>query len=779
MHPFLIKTSSKYIFSLCLIMISAKPSYCFASDLYQCDFKSPLMIISTTNELINDSDLVVDDVVKVLGFYEVNDGGAAEFIIKDENSKDVLSGEYHIKLSNGLYALLLEPLSVNYKMFGAIGDGINNDAVQISKAHQYANTRDIPIVNHKGEFWLKEIEKISIQTDVDWGNTIFHIDEKHNSLTDFRFEVTSKDRPHEIILSEEDKKSFLSAINSGKSTIPILKPYYNHLLVIADSDDRIGFRSGASYKGKSWAKEDLFYVEEAGKIIGGITWSFKDYTKLIAYPVDKNYLRIEGGVFYLSGDNPSHKRGYFKNGMQIKRSKTIISNQWIGLEPEKEDTTTINPRSGFYAFSNVYDITLENVRLLPYLYTRESGNNVHSGTYGITMGRVLKSHFKNVTAEGSRNHWGVFGTNINKDLKIEDCHLNRVDVHFYCWNLSIVNSHIGERGITITGGGNLNIDNSSCAGSSFVNFRRDYGSRWDGDITVTNCIFKVTGNLKSVSILNFSPHDFDYKYSIRFGRNIRIENFKVDFSEVEQKGATCWLMTIPDFSVMKHGERLNFPNFIHFENIEVVGREKGVRLLSIPDQCGYKVDKDGGYINNMLNPNAIFHFNNIQLEDLSNEVNQYHFTIGTSTKLLDNNSLYPSIQFTNCSNIAIQNKKSIANLFFEKSVIANINGNGNNPLKGRFVFSNCDFNPIIRNVKESAYSLSSLSGTFFSNCIIHPPVYLGEERFDLLDKIGFIQLNKSVDFNHSNTLLNRNIIEFYKDEIDQQFLLKLKGYPHP
>src|SRR5690606_17751445 len=111
-----------------------------------------------------------------------------------------------------------------------------------------------------------------------------------------------------------------------------------------------------------------------------------------------------------------------------------------------EDTTTINPRSGFYSFSNVYDITLENVRLIPYLQLRSNGKNVRGGTYGISMGRVLKSRFKNVVAEASREHWGIFGTNLNKDFRIEDCDLNRVDVHYHCWNLSIINSDIGDRG---------------------------------------------------------------------------------------------------------------------------------------------------------------------------------------------------------------------------------------------------------------------------------------------------------------------------------------------
>lgn len=225
-------------------------------------------------------------------------------------------------------------------------------------------------------------------------------------------------------------------------------------------------------------------MEESGKIIGDITWSFKNYTKLTAYPVDKNWLKLQGGVFFLSGDSPSSESGYYKNGIQIRRSKTVISNQWVGMEPGKLDTVTINPRNGFYAFNNVYDVKLENVRLIPYLLIRESGRNVQHGTYGISMGRVLKSHFINVVAEGSRNHWGVFGTNLNKDFKIEECNLNRVDVHFHCWNLTILNSHIGEGGISVTGGGDLIIDGTSCSGISFVNFRSDFGAKWDGDVTI-------------------------------------------------------------------------------------------------------------------------------------------------------------------------------------------------------------------------------------------------------------------------------------------------------
>jgi hypothetical protein len=71
----------------------------------------------------------------------------------------------------------------------------------------------------------------------------------------------------------------------------------------------------------------------------------------------------------------------------------------------------------------------------------------------------------------------VFGSNLVKNFVVENSRLNRVDVHFHCWNLRISNSDIGFKGITVTGGGKLILENSSCAGNSFITFRNDFGSK--------------------------------------------------------------------------------------------------------------------------------------------------------------------------------------------------------------------------------------------------------------------------------------------------------------
>jgi len=93
---------------------------------------SLLKIHFTIADLQCDQSLKGNDVVKVLGYYNINDGGAAEYVIKNiDFDEDSLTNNFYFEIINGLKALLLEPQTVNYKMFGAKGDGASNDAVHL------------------------------------------------------------------------------------------------------------------------------------------------------------------------------------------------------------------------------------------------------------------------------------------------------------------------------------------------------------------------------------------------------------------------------------------------------------------------------------------------------------------------------------------------------------------------------------------------------------------------------------------------------------------------
>lgn len=739
-------------------------------------------IFNTADELRRDSSLKPGSVARTMGYYQPGDGGGAEYLIRS-GKPEVPVGA--IALSAELHASLIAD-SVNYKMFGAVGDGQNDDGVQIKQAHTYANAMRIPVINYSGEFWIKGTNSIEIQDNVHWGQTIFHVDEKFGSNQGNLFIVLSRDEPLPIEFDAATKAKFLSQIKPGVKLIPELANYKNSLVIVSDTNDRIGYRSGASYGGRvSKAKEEFFFVEEHGRILGDIAWEFSDYTSLVAYPGNDGYLVIDGGTFYMSGESPSVRpeRLYIQIGFSVRRSRTVIRNQWVGLERGNADISMF-PKSGFYSFSSVYDVLLENVRLIPWEKNRPgTDRDVKEGTYGIGGNRVLNATFRNVTAEGSPIHWGVFGTNLFKNFRVEQCVLNRVDVHFHCWNLYIKDSKIGSNGITITGGGDLFVENTVCISGSFISFRRDYGAKWDGDIRIRNCRHAPITRGET-ALLSFVADDFDYKYPIGYGRTVKVEDVVVDFRTVPESNSASWLMRTSGFSQRKDGDRVFFPHHLEFRNVMVEGREQGMRLLKITDPQQLKVSKAGGYDGVRLKPNCRMIFEDIHLERITGQAPQsqvVHFlaTNAGNKKYMDEFSLYPEMRIARCNDLAAHFGGNAAEVVFDQCSIARLIGDDKDSMPGALTFNSCKFGADAAGQVSQFFWLGTTLGTSFVNCIVYAPQVDQLARPDLTDLLGFIRINKEVRFNHINTRLGRDILGYCNErgvKLNSRFIAMIKSH---
>jgi hypothetical protein len=738
----------------------------------------------TFQDMRADESLTEGMTVRTLGYYEPGDGGGGEYIVKADQSR--ADGGSVTNLKNGLQGHLLPGDSINYKMFGAVGDGKNDDGEQIKAAHTYANRMGLPVVNLSGEYWIKQTNSILITTNVHWGHTKFYIDEQYNTKGNPRFQVISRKAQIPISLDAEKKKSLLARLKPGTTLIPELAEYKNCLIVVADNNDRIGFRAGEKYDGQSWAREELFYVEEHGRIIGDIAWTFKDYTSLIAYPCDDNYLIIDGGTFYMTGDSPGKNyEGYWHNGFNIRRSRTIIRNQWVGLANGKADVA-LDPRHGFYTFNYVYDVLLENVRLIPWEQNRDgTDRDVPAGTYGIGGNRILNATFRNVTAEGSQVHWGVFGTNLNKNFRVENCKLNRIDVHFHCWNLYVRDSEIGRYGLTVTGGGNLFVDNTTVMGNNFINFRNDFGSKWDGNIRLRNCRLVVLNVNSDATCLLFNPADFNYRYPIVYGRTIRVEDFTFDFTGFPEAKSICRLMKIAAFSKMKHGERVIFPQRAEFENVSVIGREQGIRLMEIRDPFGYALGQKGGYDGQRLVTNCYLRFANIQTETLSpqkpQEIGHAHFMLLAAGERTyeDEYALYPKIDLVNLGSFFGHFQSAAADVYFQDCTIRGLNAFDQTPMRGRLTFDRCRFQADVGDNGNPFYRLETALGTSFVNCTVDAPIVDGALRPDLVGRYGFIDINQSLKFSHLNTRLSQELIKEWSQaakRLEPEFVEMLKSH---
>jgi hypothetical protein len=765
-------------FSFASLALTAVSSPVFAAPAAD---KRAFLIFNTVGEMKQDRSLKEGVLIRVLGYYTPGDGGGAEYLI-GRSSLEPEEGQ--IVIAGGLYASLFNVERVNYKMFGAVGDGQNDDGVQMKAAHAYANWKNIPVINQFGEFWIKETVGIEIMTSVQWGHTAFHIDEKFNTRTISRFLVVSREKPVSLEFDGSAKASLLKQLKPGVNLIPEFAPYKNFLIVVTDNNDRIGVRSGAAYGGRSTkAREEFFFVEEHGRIIGDLAWGFKDFTKIMAYPASNSYLIIEGGTFYFSGENINvGGDGYVNIGFRVTRSRTIIRNQWVGLEKGKADVS-MAPRTGFYSFSYVYDVLLENVSLIPWEKDRPgTDKDVPHGTYGIGGTYVLNATFRNVTAEGSPVHWGVFGTNLFKNFRVEQCMLNRIDVHFYCWNLYIKDSKVGTNGITITGGGDLFVENTTCRSNSFISFRRDFGAKWDGDIRIRNCRHAPTGR-GDTSLLSMAADEIDYKYPIGYGRTIKVEDVVVDFNTVPDSKGISWLMRLSTFSESANG-RVFFPSHMEFRNIVVEGREQGMRLLDIPHPQNYRLSKPGSYDGIQVRSNCKMVFQDIQLEKLGGDEGQSkqaHLILKSPANSVykDEYALYPEIIVSRCNEFAAHLGGNVVEMNVEQSKIVRFTGTEAGLLPASLTFINCKFEAMVTDKDGDFYLLGTEIGTSFINCIIFSPRLDAKARPDLVDKLGFLKINKAVHYNHINTRLGTDILSYYKSkgiQLSPRFISMLKSH---
>jgi hypothetical protein len=99
-------------------------------------------------------------------------------------------------------------------------------------------------------------------------------------------------------------------------------------------------------------------------------------------------------------------------------------------------------------------------------------------------------------------------------------------------NATIRNSTLGHQGINAIGSGTFTVENSTIFGRNLINLRSDYGSTWQGEFHIRNCVFVPAGSkTTSASLIGGSysgQHDFGY--TCYMPERIIIENLRIDDS---------------------------------------------------------------------------------------------------------------------------------------------------------------------------------------------------------------------------------------------------------
>lgn len=376
---------------------------------------------------------------------------------------------------------------VRYSSLGAKGDGKTDDVDAIAATHAVANHYGLKVkADDNATYYISGKARTAIiLTDTDWGKATFILDDTSvQNRNASVFMVGSTLQPFKLqgvdVLKKNQKK--ISAALPGPC-----------LISVVNSAVRQYIRFGLNQNNGS-SQTDIVAVDKDGNIDmnAPVIWNFDHITDATALPIDENVLKITGGRFITLANKEESKYNYYARNILIKRSNVVIDGIEHRIRGEEDHGA---PYAGFISINDCAYVTVKNTVLTGHRTYTTIGNAdkpVQMGTYELSVNRSINVSFINCTQTNSiddATYWGVLGSNFSKNLLCDHCILSRFDAHQGVANATIRNSTLGHMGINAIGCGTLLIENSTVRARSFVNLRPDYGSTWQGNVIIRNCVF--------------------------------------------------------------------------------------------------------------------------------------------------------------------------------------------------------------------------------------------------------------------------------------------------
>ena len=477
---------------------------------------------------------------------------------------------------------------LTYEQFGAKGDGYTDDFDAIIACHEEANKTGTTVkVKDGASYYLKKIATATIKTDVDFGTAEFIID-------DVKVTLETRGTPIFCIASDYEKvnldiKSFKK--DQGKLEFP---HEGNAYVKLADANKPKFIRRGLNKNGGK-PTTDAFIVDADGNIKNRINYDYDEVTEAFYKCIDDTPITVKGGKFVTIANQAESFYNYHGRGFAVRRSNLTIEGITHLVYGEGEHGA---PYSGFIAASECANVTVRNCLLTPhFIYRTPSkvpGQLVNMGSYDINFGNCL-----NVTIKGIRQtvsihdnrYWGLIHTNFCKNLTVEDCIMSRYDAHEGVTDIVIKNCEFGHQKVNLIGYGEALLENCTMTGSNFFALRGDYGSFWNGNITMRDCTLNAAvqnGNIVMFWASNDGMHDFGYDCAMPTVftlENITIndenlsEDKKIfilpwyDSFEITEKPypyTTTKKLVIKNFKTTSGREFIVSPYDEHYEGLEVI-----------------------------------------------------------------------------------------------------------------------------------------------------------------------------------------------------------------
>ncbi len=330
-------------------------------------------------------------------------------------------------------------------------------------------------------------------------------------------------------------------------------------------------RAYRSFRGQTM--QEIILLDKDGNVDESTPLMF-DYNHLDCvdvYRVEGKPITVLGGVFTtrVNQENRVFEKpdgtldsnvGYLARCLLVSRPYTTVKNveHYItdepGLRAQSKDGVIVyapNAYNGFFKAADTTDVTFDGCVLTAHR-CYHSPKRGTMGTYDLTGENVNRLTYKNCVQSNFwikvdenyeihpakagepgaissmanygygglkfQLHWGIGGTNFCKNLTYDGSTLSRFDAHCGLHNGKIINSTVNA--MALTGQGDFLIENVTWYAASdtknvVVSRRNDYGSVWNGTITIKNLKAYIRSD-SSGGLTSCNYYNWYYGYDIGF-----------------------------------------------------------------------------------------------------------------------------------------------------------------------------------------------------------------------------------------------------------------------
>lgn len=465
--------------------------------------------------------LAVGHIVHTRNYDARRAGGGAQYrIVKHNKDKYGNALPWALPLANGLFALLDEHREVNYRMFGAVLDGVSDDEPAMRNCHRYADSHFVyddkgltkiytcKVAQHDGIIYKKGTDAIVCSSDVDLSGATLLVDDSNATWYGIYVWGDNNSLYYDMELSDEVK----SDLKADAFFLPHAGTDLLHQnTVIKLEEEPYSARDDAGYLYTVPRRELLVHAmdgicaspltddwrqaggEEINCQISDLgSGSVKNAQSFTHFKASFTYLPAVHGTFIGCDVRLAVSAGKYCSVMWCKRHNATVRD--FTFRPRQGELHNRKFKNAMIYLWDSYNVTVKNLQGF-------NASGKKSGSTNGTSGYMLRiTNCSDVYVEDCmmQGYWGATAMDSVKNIHFKHCHMNRLDIHDYFSNLYAEECVFYNHSIQIGYGRGVasftncifhfnDIPQDSYGSAHMVEFNLTYGRIFEGLVNVDGC----------------------------------------------------------------------------------------------------------------------------------------------------------------------------------------------------------------------------------------------------------------------------------------------------